>query len=136
MPIDRLVLVSLTAGVLLAAVSGCFEIGKYVVQHSLGARLSSCQASKDSVQAVRGKPYWRYFSDTEDVSEGTQLFRHEWAYRIQRDSAGVIPDSVVVVGFRWGDGLDRCDVQERRAKALSHPSVPWEGAGDVPRLPF
>lgn len=117
------------------AASACFEIGKYAVQHSLGARLTSCQASKDSVQAVRGKPYRRYFSDDENVSEGTQLFWHEWAYRIPRDTVSV-SDSVVVVGFRWGSGLDRCDVQERRVRSLSHPSVPWEGTGDVPPLPL
>lgn len=127
---------------LVAALSGCFEIGKYALQHTLGARLGPCQPKKDSVQAALGKPYRRLVADDEDVSAETQIFWHEWAYRIPRDSAGAaitsdppaaIPDSVKVIGFRWGDGVWGCQVRERRVRMLDHPSDPWEGAGDVPR---
>lgn len=126
---------------LTAALTGCFEIGKYAVQHTLGARLGPCQAAKDSVQASSGTPYRRYFSDDENVSEGVQTFWHEWAYRIPGDStsaatdSSAAADSVRVVGFLWGHGVNGCSVRERRVAKGSHPSVPWDGAGDVPRVP-
>lgn len=96
---------------------------------------------KDSVQAVLGKPYRRYFSDEENVSDKAQICWHEWAYRIPKDSASIASgadstaapaDSVRVIGFLWGDGVVRCKVHERRVMKLDHPSVPWEGAGDLP----
>ncbi|MGI8617461.1 MAG: hypothetical protein ACR2L6_00010 [Gemmatimonadaceae bacterium] len=140
----RIAMCALTIGLVMAGM-GCFEITKYAVQHSAGARLTACHSSKDSVEAVLGKPYWRYFSDAEFGGEGLQLFWHEWGYRIRADSSraarpsdnsAATADSVKVVGFLWGDGLQGCSVRERRVRKGTHPSVPWEGAGDVPRVPF
>jgi hypothetical protein len=127
--------------VAVTTVSGCFEIVKFGVQHSIGARLGPCQSSKDSVQSVLGKPYRRMFSDAELTSPNTQIFFHEWGYLLPKessatpsrsDSAAALPDSVRVIGFRWGYGVRGCDVRDRRAKKMNHPSLPWEGAGDIP----
>nr|MBA3890223.1 hypothetical protein [Gemmatimonadaceae bacterium] len=71
--------------VAMTAVTGCatvvWEAGKYAVQHTAGARLGPCPASKDSVTLVRGSPWRRAFSDDENTSTGERRFWHEWAYR-------------------------------------------------------
>lgn len=127
------------AAALTSIFAACFQVGTYAVQHSIGP----CQASKDSVQAVLGKPYWRSYSD-EEGNERAQIFWHEWGYAIPRDStiaralpAGATPlrDSVRVVGFLWGQGVEGCSVRERRVLKATHPAVPWQNAGEVPRDP-
>ena len=127
---------------LIPLLAGCFEIVKYSAQHSLGARFGPCQRLKDSVERAEGKPYRRMFGDEE--GGGVQLFTHEWGYRLPKDSslmtvgadtATAVPDSVKVIAFHWGYGVNGCDVRERRVRALKHPSMPWEDAKDAPRLP-
>lgn len=140
----RRIIFCTSAVALTSVLTGCFEIGKFAAQHTLGARFGPCQSAKDSAEAALGKPYRRYFSDDEDVSEGVQVFWHEWVYAIPRDSitavaapdsAVAVPDSVRVVGFLWGHGVNGCSVRERRVLKGTHPSVPWQNAGDVPRVP-
>lgn len=121
---------------------GCFEIVKYGAQHSLGARFGPCQPLKDSVERAIGKPRWRLFGDEE--GNDAQLFTHEWGYPIAKDSARApiaadsaadVPDSVKVVAFHWGYGVNGCDVRERRVQALKQPYAPWNADRYAPRLP-
>jgi hypothetical protein len=110
----------------------CAQAATFALQHSVGAAVGPCRASKDSVERAQGAPYRRHVADEEDVATGAQIFWHEWAYR--PDSVGLRPasDSVTVVGFRWGEGVDGCDVRERRALVPGRNGRPWEGVGEVP----
>ena len=108
------------------------QVAGYGAQHTIGARLGPCQASKDSVEEARGKPNRRHVADEEDVATRSQVFWHEWAYRDAAGERAPLPDSVTVVGFRWGEGVDGCDVRERRAQAPGPNGRPWQGVGEVP----
>ena len=127
-PLIRLAL----AAFVVAASAACLQIAGYGAQHTLGARLGPCQASKDSVEGARGKPHRRHVADEEDVATRAQVFWHEWAYRDASAEQGSRPDSVTVVGFRWGDGVSGCDVRERRARVPGPNGRPWQGVGEVP----
>jgi hypothetical protein len=111
---------------------GCAQAATFALQHSVGAAVGPCRAAKDSVERAHGAPYRRHVADEEDVTTRAQIFWHEWAYR--PDSAGTRPgsDSVTVVGFRSGEGVDGCDVRERRALVPGRNGRPWEGVGEVP----
>lgn len=115
--------------------SGCwrilYEAGQYAVDHSIGVKAGPCPPFMDSVKTTRGAPYRTYRSDVEDVANKTQVFWHEWGYRIPADSGGTRKDSVTVVGFLWGEGVHGCDVIERREKVPGRYG-PWENAGDLP----
>lgn len=112
--------------------SACMQVIGYGTQHTLGARLGPCQPSKDSVEQARGKPYRRHVADEEDVATRAQVFWHEWAYRDGVEEQRSRSDSVTVVGFRWGDGVNGCDVRERRAQVPGPNGRPWQGVGEVP----
>ena len=115
--------------------SGCWrvldEVGQYAFDHTLGVKTGPCPALMDSVKAARGKPYRRFLSDEEDVQDHTQIFWHEWGYRLPLDSGRTRKDSVTVVGFLWGQGVRGCQVIERRDKIAGRYG-PWENAGDLP----
>jgi hypothetical protein len=124
-----LVVPLLLTPVLLAA---CAQAATFALQHAVGASIRPCRASKDSVESARGAPYRRYVSDEEDVTTRAQVFWHEWAYRSASGETEAKSDSVTVVGFRWGEGIEGCDVRERRAGVPGPRGQPWEGVGDVP----
>jgi hypothetical protein len=127
--LGRLAPVALGAGAA-ALIFACQPATKFTVQHSLGAQLGPCADRKDSVRAARGAPYRAIVGDEEDVSDGTQLFEHEWGYRLRAagaDSTAVRDDSVEVVRFRWGHGVRGCEVTAYRAKRhTSRLGLPWE----------
>src|SRR5918992_767481 len=108
----------------------CMQVVGYGVQHTVGARLGPCQASKDSVEQARGKPYRRHVADEEDVATRAQVFWHEWAYRDATGEVSARADSVTVVGFRWGEGVSGCDVRERRAQTPGPNGRPWQDVGE------
>jgi hypothetical protein len=120
----------------LTAVTGCatvvLETGKYAVQHTAGAKLGPCPAGKDSVTDRRGRPWRRASSDEEGPAPGEQRFWHEWGYRHPLPGELLGSDSVIVVGFLWGSGVDGCDVRERRARAPGPHGLAWENFGEVP----
>jgi hypothetical protein len=128
----RLTIRLLFAATVLCGSSACTQVIGYGAQHTLGARLGPCQASKDSVERARGKPYRRHVADDEDVATHAQVFWHEWAYRDVAQEQGSRSDSVTVVGFRWGDGVNGCDVRERLAGVPGPNGRPWQGVGEVP----
>ena len=116
----------------LASLTGCgvilAEVFNFGVQHSIGAKLGPCEARKDSVKRVRGPAFWSVIGDEEDVSTGEQLFQHEWGYTLplpsRPDSARA--DSLLVVRFRWGDGVSGCDVSERLVRReTGRRRPPW-----------
>jgi hypothetical protein len=114
-----------------ALLGACQSASKFAVQHSLGAELGPCAGRKDSVRAARGEPYDFIVGDEEDVSEQTQVFTHEWGYRLAADSAWR-DDSVHVVRFRWGHEVRGCETSEYRAKRLtSRLGPPWESLDDT-----
>ena len=128
----RLSIRSILAALVVSATAACMQAARYGAQHTLGARLGPCQASKDSVEQARGKPYRRHVADEEDVATRAQVFWHEWAYRDAAGERAAVSDSVTVVGFRWGDGVSGCDVRERRARFPGPNGRPWQDVGEVP----
>jgi len=120
------VLLVLSASLLAA----CQPASKFAVQHTVGAALGPCAGRKDSVRAARGEPYDFIVGDEEDVSEQTQVFTHEWGYRLGTDGAWR-DDSVHVVRFHWGHEVRGCETSEYRARRLtSRFGPPWESRDD------
>ncbi|HXE57702.1 MAG TPA: hypothetical protein VNK43_06870 [Gemmatimonadales bacterium] len=115
--------------VLVVVALGCGPAVNFATQHTVGAELGPCGAALDSVRAERGQPYRTIVGDEEDVPERTQRFEHEWGYLLvgsPPDTAAWRTDSLTVVRFRWGDGVDGCEVSERRARRLGGTlGPPW-----------
>jgi hypothetical protein len=131
-PPRRLVTVGAALGATLLL--ACQSASKFAVQHSLGAELGPCAGRKDSVRALRGEPYDFIVGDEEDLSERTQLFTHEWGYRLAAadDGGAWRDDSVHVVRFRWGHEVRGCETGEYRARRLtSRLGPPWESRDDT-----
>ena len=128
----RLVLTLFSSSISLACARVVTEGATYGIQHTIGVAAGPCPRAMDSVSAARGAPFRRYRSDAEDRSADTQVFWHEWGYRLPVSADGRKPDSVAVVGFRWGSGVAGCEVHERHARAPGARGLPWDDAGTVP----
>jgi hypothetical protein len=109
----------LLAALVLASL-GCHTATQFAVQHTSGPILGPCAAAMDSVTEDRGKPLKKVVGDEEDISSGEQAFEHEWGYPLDPP----VPDSLLVVRFRWTEHYKSCRVDERRAKQLRGALLP------------
>jgi hypothetical protein len=101
---------AVAALLLLPLLGGCAVVNSgtnSALAQTVGASWGPCGVPRDSVQARDGAPDKRQYGEEEDLSDKTMVYTQEWGYRVP-------PDSVRVIAFRWGDGVRRCEVTERR----------------------
>lgn len=96
--------------VLMVFLGGCAVVNtgtNSALAQTVGASWGPCGGPRDSVQARHGAPDRREYAEDEDLSDKTMVYTQAWGYRVP-------PDSARVIAFRWGDGVRRCEVTERR----------------------